>query len=461
MTKDKAPKLLHRLFALDRTESLKLIVGGFLFFCIVGAYTLTQELKYGVFSTIIGPYYIPAAQLLTFITLFPAIMFDGYLVDRFRRHQLVIFYTSLFGFIGLVFTYFFNHPEIGVGNQVKSPGRIFGWLFFIYVEAFSPFLLGVFWAFMNSIHSPQNAQRTYGFIVSLSKVAGIIMTLLPYLFLSNSSFLTTNINSISKLQLLLVTSSMLLLLASFFLTLITKKVNTDAFKGYHTQIEEKTTKTGIWMGISLLFKNRYVLGIFLLVFLADTITEVLNYKRVLTVVNSKSQHQELDQMIGQLYLQLLYMHLLGLFMSIFLTNSIMRLLSIKICTFIMPISTLIFTLAYIVTGFDGIMIWLYIVIKAMYYTIGAPIRESLYIVTSKDIQFKAKFVIDALGIKLARNTGQALNYASNIMNKHYGPILAMSVINSLFIFMIVIWIITAYFVGSTYSKTIKKNQIIT
>ncbi|WP_242507894.1 hypothetical protein [Rickettsiales endosymbiont of Peranema trichophorum] len=215
------------------------------------------------------------------------------------------------------------------------------------------------------------------------------------------------------------------------------------------------------MGISLLFKNRYVLGIFLLVFLADTITEVLNYKRVLTVVNSKSQHQELDQMIGQLYLQLLYMHLLGLFMSIFLTNSIMRLLSIKICTFIMPISTLIFTLAYIVTGFDGIMIWLYIVIKAMYYTIGAPIRESLYIVTSKDIQFKAKFVIDALGIKLARNTGQALNYASNIMNKHYGPILAMSVINSLFIFMIVIWIITAYFVGSTYSKTIKKNQIIT
>ncbi len=111
----------------------------------------------------------------------------------------------------------------------------------------------------------------------------------------------------------------------------------------------------------------------------------------------------------------------------------MRVLGTRVCVFIMPTLTLILALVYIITGIDSIIIWLYIVIKAMSYTIGTPIRESLYIVTDKDIQFKAKFAIDALGIKLARNTGQVFNYITNVVSKNYGQLFSVLTTSTLFI----------------------------
>ena len=451
---------LYRLFSLDSTEILKLIVGGLLFFAIIGSYTLIQELKYGIFSIIVGTYYIPAAKLLAFAVLLPAIMLDGYLVDYFKRYQLVILYTFIFGAIGILFTFLFTHPEIGIGNTKQDIGRIFGWMFFLYAEAFAPFLLGVFWAFMNSIHNPKNAQKTYAFITSASKIGGISTTLFAYFFLSNYGIFSTNLDGATKLQLIVLFSSLLLLSASLFLALIIKKLNLDTFKGYHTTIDETSKKTGIWKGISLLLKNRYVLSIFLLVLLADIIAEVVNYKRILIVVESKTTGGELHHIVAKLYLQLLYMHLVGLCISLFLTNSAMRFLGTRVCVFIMPVFTLIFATTYVITSIDSVIVWLYIIIKAMHYTIGTPVRESLYIITSKDIQFKAKFVIDALGIKLARNSGQALNYTANIMGKYCGQFSSMLFTNVIFIIIPIAWIIISYFVGNIYSKNLKESKVI-
>ena len=460
MHKNHLQNFLYRLFSLDNTEILKLIIGGVLFFAIIGSYTLVQELKYGIFSIIVGPYYIPAAKLLAFAVLLPAIMLDGYLVDHFKRYQLVILYTFIFGAIGILFTFLFIHPEIGIGNTKQDIGRIFGWMFFLYAEAFAPFLLGVFWAFMNSIHNPKNAQKTYAFITSASKIGGISTTLFAYFFLSDYRLFYIDLDGATKLQLILLLSSLLLLFASLFLILTIKKLNLDTFKGYHTAIDETLKKTGVWIGIKLLLRNRYVLGIFLLVLLADIIAEVVNYKRILIVIGSKAAGGELRHVVAKLYLQLFYMHLVGLCISLFLTNSVMRFLGTRVCVFIMPVFTLIFAITYIMTGIDSVIVWLYIMIKALHYTIGTPVRESLYIITSKDIQFKAKFVIDALGIKLARNSGQALNYTANIMGKYCGQFSSMLFTNVVFIIIPIAWIVTSYFVSSTYTKNLKENRII-
>ena len=333
MHKNRFQNFLHYLFSLDNTEILKLTVGGLLFFAIIASYTLVQELKYGLFSAIVGPYHIPAAKLLAFIILFPAIILDGYLVDRFKRYQLLILYTFIFGAIGILFTFLSAHPEIGISNTKQDVGRIFGWAFLIYVEGFAPFLLGVFWAFMNSIHNPKNAQRTYGFITSASKIGGIFVTSFAYLFLSSHRLFFVNLDGTTKIQLIILFASLLLLFASLFLSLMIKKLNLDTFKGYHTKIDEVSKKTGAWIGIKILLKNRYVLGVFLLVFLADIIAEIVNYKRILIVMGDKSADVSLYDKLAKLYLQLLYMHLIGLAISVFLTNSVMRLLGTRVCIF--------------------------------------------------------------------------------------------------------------------------------
>ena len=159
-------------------------------------------------------------------------------------------------------------------------------------------------------------------------------------------------------------------------------------------------------------------------------------------------------------MQIVYMQTIGFFISIFFTNGLMRFFGTRYCLFIMPFITLIFSFIYIILKNDQLIIWLYILSKAMYYTLGAPIRESLYIVTTKDIQFKAKFVIDALGIKLARNTGQSLNYGLNLISKHLGQTVSILAVNFLFISIPLLWIVVAFYVSNIYQKTIDNDELI-
>lgn len=457
----KINKILYNLFTLERLEVFKLFMGGVLFFAIVGANTITQELKLGIFSTIIGPYQIPVAKFISVLLLIPFVILDGYLVDQFKRHNLLMLYTFIFGFIGLIFTYLISHPEIGLANTQPSIDRMFGWTFFFYVEAFTPFLIGVFWALMNSMHNPQNAQKTYGFIVSMSKLGGILVTMISYLFLANNNLSVLKIEGVRKIQIIMLVAALLLLFASAFLALMFKKLDISTLQGY--SIEESKTKnqkTGVWMGIKLLVTNKYVSGIFLLIFLSDIMSECISFKRILLMSKNRPVDSTLSDMLAQLYLQLSYMHSIGLGISLFLTNGLLRFFGTRFCVFIMPVMTLLFVVTYLISGTDTVIIWLYILFRALHYTIGTPVRESLYIVTSKDIQFKAKFVIDAIGSKAAKGTGQCLNYIVTILNKFYGQFTAAFVNNIVFIIVPMLWILVTYLISNAYHDTIKKNKFI-
>ena len=76
-------------------------------------------------------------------------------------------------------------------------------------------------------------------------------------------------------------------------------------------------------------------------------------------------------------------------------------------------------------------------------------------------QFKAKFVIDALGIKMARNVGQGVNYLGNIIGRYTGHFASIVFINCFFVILPCIWLLVAYFVGSKYKKSIETDKVIT
>ena len=97
----------------------------------------------------------------------------------------------------------------------------------------------------------------------------------------------------------------------------------------------------------------------------------------------------------------------------------------------------------------------------MAYTINTPIRESLYIITSKDIQFKAKFTVDAIGLKLARSSGHLFNhFNTTTISKLYGATGNALASNIFFSSLLVTWLVSTYFVSSMYHKVIKENKVI-
>src|SRR3990172_13075221 len=166
--------ILKTFFDIDPQERLKVFFLSVMYCLIVAFYTISKEFKDSIFMNIVGRSYIPKAKILALFVLIPAIFFYSRLVDRLRRYQLLVFFTTLFGAMGLIFALLLGHDTIGLPNTNQSPHRLFGWLFYFFIEGFSPFVLSVFWAFINSVNSPQSAQKNYGLMVSGSKIGGML-----------------------------------------------------------------------------------------------------------------------------------------------------------------------------------------------------------------------------------------------------------------------------------------------
>src|SRR5690606_4835108 len=109
--------------------------------------------------SIVGRSYIPRAKMISMFMLLLTLFFYSRLVDRIRRYQLLCFYCILFGAANLVFAYYIGHAQVGISNTDASPWRLFGWLFYFFVEGYSPFVVSVFWALSNSINSPSEAKK--------------------------------------------------------------------------------------------------------------------------------------------------------------------------------------------------------------------------------------------------------------------------------------------------------------
>ncbi|MGB8367562.1 MAG: Npt1/Npt2 family nucleotide transporter, partial [Candidatus Babeliales bacterium] len=261
---------LSGIFDIEPHERLKVLCLAITFFLVIGAYTVTRDLKNAIFVSIVGKEYIPWAKVVSMLVLIPAIFIYAKFVDDLRRYQLLAFYSLFFGIVSLIFTFFIGHPSIGIGNTDTSPYRLFGWLFYFFVEGYSPFVVSVFWAFANSVTSPEGAKRSYGFIVSGSKLGGMLSAGIAWILFSRSSRALPGdfFSEIITHQVIMAVSSIMLLLVPVIIFFLVKKVPGRYLHGYEAvyQMEKKKKKevqeTGVLAGLKLFIKYPYVLGIF-------------------------------------------------------------------------------------------------------------------------------------------------------------------------------------------------------
>ena len=242
--RSKLEKVLNFIFKVDRHERLKLFFLSATFFFVIGGYTVIKELKDSIFISIVGAEYQPWAKLAEMIVLIPAILFYSFLVNRMRRYKLLCFYSIIYGLMGLVFAFFLADPVIGISNTAASPHRIFGWLFYFFVEGYTPFVLSVFWAFANSVTNPEEAKKNYGFMVSGSKLGGMTSAGICWYVFSCRANQLASWSAVSKHQLILGVSSTFLLFIPVLIYLLIKKVPGQFLHGYEAvyQIEKDKAK---------------------------------------------------------------------------------------------------------------------------------------------------------------------------------------------------------------------------
>ena len=454
------------------------------FFLVIAAYTLTKELKDSVFVSIVGREWLPRVKLISMIMLVPAILLYSRLVDMIRRYQLLYIYSLFYGLANLFFAYYIGHPTIGIANTDSGPHRLFGWVFYFVVEGYSPFIVSVFWAFVNSICSSESAKKYYGLMVSGSKLGGALAAALGWALLSLSQSSNNFVFSdITTHRVLLLIAACCLLVVPFVIGRLIARVpgrflhGEEAVYKFEKQrrreerVEERVhpkgfvartreAAFGMVSGLYMLVRQPYLLGIFGIVFFYEIINAVFNYQRLGV---SQAETSGVVGLSVVLFQQRFAVHFLGFIISLVGTKVLLSRFGERVCLLLVPLVTgglLLYLLSSYDSltstyGFHAIFI-VFILLQAMHYAFSYPIREVLYIPTVKEIKFKSKSWIDAFGSKLAKTSGQACNAFVDML----GPALLFPAHMGLFIGIIGMWSVTAFFVGKRFRRAIDKQEAI-
>lgn len=458
--------MLGRVFksftAMERHERLKLLLLALSFFLVIGAYTIVRDLKNSIFITMVGKEYVPWMRLGVTFALIPAILFYSFLVDKLRRYQLLYFYSIFYGVAGLICAYLLGHPVIGLPNTVASPYRLFGWLIYFLTEGFSPFVISVFWAFANSIYDPEAAKENYAFIVTCSKLGGMMTAGLAwYIFTPYIGTQTCYFNDVVGHQVLFVIFSVLALLTPIAIRLLVKKVPGRHLHGYEAvyQFEKEKKKAGaekpgVFSGLFMLLKWPYVLGIFGLLFFYEVVSTVLSYHRLGVAEASSSDVSGISCFLFQ---STFIQQFAGLLISVLGTRTLLHVFGERICLLLVPFVTLIILVYFTLSYTPMAVVVSMVLLQALNYAFAQPVRESLYIPTIKDMKFKSKSWIDAFGSRFAKSVGSTFNI---VVIRFFGPAMFFEVHAVFFAIIMFLWFLTAYLLGKRYSYAIAHNEVI-
>jgi AAA family ATP:ADP antiporter len=457
----KVKQVIGKLFDIEPQERLKLFFLALLYFLVVGSYTITRDLKSSIFLTVVGKEYIPWVKMISMFMLVPAILFYSRLVDRIRRYQLLIFYSVFFGFFNLIFAYYIGHPTVGILNTDANPNRLFGWFFYFFVEGYSPFIVSVFWALANSVTSPNEAKKNYGYMVAGSKLGGIFTALLAwYLFSLSAKAVYPFLTHVVAHQVILVVSTLFLAVVPLVAVLFIRFVPGHMLHGYEAayQLEKHRSdkdkpKLGMFAGLEMFVRYPYVFGVFGMVFFYEIISTVLGYLRLGVAQADSSSISDVSRVLFEIALKT---HFVGFIISLVGTQALLARLGIRICLLLVPFSIGVFLFYLVFETSPQSLINAFVAFQAFHYAFLMPVRESLYLPTVKEIKFKSKSWIDAFGSKISKSAGSMFNVLASKMGASF-----MLPMHSFFFATVIgLWFVLAFFLGRRFDQAITNNEVI-
>lgn len=449
-------------------ERIKIFFISCAFFFVIGAYTLIKELKDSVFVHTVGTEYLPLVKPISIVFLIPLVLIYSTLVDALRRYQLLYVYTAIYGIIGLVCVFFLGHPTIGILNTNTGPHRLFGWFFYLFVEGYVPFVVSLMWAFVNSISTPDAVKNNYIVITACSKAGGMLTAGFAWWFLRMYTGANAYLSDAASYQVLLTVSSMLLLCVPFVIFLLMRMVPKRYFHGYEAayQVEKKRERQekkeshgfvswlfGIWRGLALLIRYPYVLGIFGMIFFWEIINVVFNFLRLSI---GQAETKGAAEFGVFLYEQAMFSHIIGLCIVLVGTGTVIRLVGERWSLILVPVLTGS-VIGYYLTIQTALAAKIaYVIMRAINFAFAYPLRESLYIPTTKAMKFKSKSWIDSFGAKFSKSVGSTYTAAVSGIAKAA----AFQVHVVFFAFLIALWTIMAHFLGRRFEKAVENDEVV-
>lgn len=423
-----------------------------IFGLIIGTYWTLRPLKDGLFNAIVDIDYQPYAKMLSVVVVFPLVIIYSKLIDMFPRQKLFYVLVGMYALLALVFTYCMLDPTIGLANTVKSPTRLLGWFWYVYVESFGSLIVALFWAFTTDTTLPNSAKRGFPIIALFGQLGNLVG---PYFLNARSLGLATSAPIVGV-------CSGLMMVTVFLFWFMLRTVAPNQFTSYHGEESESGEEPGFLDGLKLLIKHGYLLGIFLILTIYEVIVTILDFHFKSTAKPYFPIEADYSSYLAK------YAYTTGLISMLcvlFGINNIQRKLGMRASLILLPVlvSVAVVTIKLNPTALT-IAFWIMVFSKAVNYALNQPTMKQLYIPTSKDTRYKAQAWIEMFGSRGSKGAGSYINSFKRMFTNKYGSLAGVSAFLTLSSLLsgglIVGWFFAAIFVAKTYDKAIKEDRVV-
>ncbi len=459
--------LVHYFYPdLKQSEIKKFGILSFTFFIIIGTYWCIRLLKNTLFIKVCFPEELgcipnqgillqPTAKMISPLVVFALVLVYSKLVDMYKKHVLFYIicsvYVLLFGSFTamLVLRHVYGNAFIG-----KSALAAFGWVSYFTIESFGSLVVALFWSFTNSITASEAAKRGYPMIIAVAQIGAII---------GAAALIFSNVFGLPLLMGLVTLGTFSIMPAIYYFM---KTVPASEQVGDVHAAKTEGKAEGIWgfvEGIRLLLTKPYLMGILLVSTLYEVMNQVLEYQMQTQANVFPSFSGELGFAQFQGYYGVAT-NMLSFLMALLGTSYLIKKYGLRFGLLFFPfclVTALAALLAFFYFGhptagyllaatFIAMMI-----AKGLGYAVNNPVKEMMYIPTSKDAKFKTKGFIDVFGSRMAKLGGGQIN------NLYKGNLNDLMIFGTFYSFgLAAVWILAAIYVGNKNQQLIKEGKIV-
>jgi ATP:ADP antiporter, AAA family len=327
--------------------------------------------------------YLSGAIALFLFVLVPAY---GKLVDALPRIKLVIGVNLAFAVQLLLFY---------VAIAVPSLKENLGYFFYVWVGVFNVMVVAQFWGYANDLYEKEQGDRLFPMVAIGASVGAAV----------GSKGAKILINGLGEPTMLLVAAGLLVLCAALYFLVERREGNSTepAPKSRPTQAEEASKKGGF----TLVLGQRYLLLIALFALIYNWVnsngeymlSRVIQEEAVKAISEGKLAAKDKGNAIGAAYADFFfYVNVAGVLLQTFVVSRIVRWLKLPTAFLFLPALALT----------NGLLFaFLPLVAKigkgaenAVDYSLNNTLKQMLWLVTSPDMKYKAKQVVDTFCVRM-------------------------------------------------------------
>jgi AAA family ATP:ADP antiporter len=323
--------------------------------------------------------YASAGQAVLLLFLVPAY---GAFASRVSRAQLVTWVPLFFA------------SNIVVFGLATRAGLKVGVPFFLWLGIFNVMVIAQFWAFANDLYTQEQGRRLFPLIGVGSSLGAWV----------GSVRAGTVMESFGPLRLLLGGGVMLLVCV-----VIARVVESRSHRASVARAAPPEEPVGgTQSGFTMLFADRYLMLIGLLVLLLNVVNTSGEYLFGRYVVQTATQMYgsgeaaaaARGQFIGDAYSQFYgSVNLVGLLLQLFVVSRVFKFLGVGRALFIHPIVAGAGYLLMLRAPSFEMMRWLKIADNSVDYSLGNTTKQALWLPTSRQAKYKAKQAVDSFCVR--------------------------------------------------------------